>query len=784
MHWAIISGSERSSPAQAPRNTGYERGGGKAKCSRDLMRTRRMDAGSHLSFDFSLYVLSFPLSSRLWCRALQPSAVLARRACARCAPRLTVVCAVCCLAGHDGMSGCCVVSRCNRFDRHCHRTVDYLHGNLTVLSAGMLSARASWAVALMLAAAHWVLAVLASQHNATTFDEVAHISGGMAMVLHGDYRLNPENGVLPQLLAGIAMVAGGGRFPDVSEPRSLEGLSWRHSDSWELGYQILYLTGNDASRMLLLGRAAVALSGFCTVLLVHGSARYVHDGDAIGSLLPTFLAAACPTMLAHGPMITSDSVFTFTASLASTSIWSMLNVAASTAAEDRRLGWLSCAAWAWATGVSVGLVIVAKHSGVIIAPIAVLLLVLHACRIPWSLLPRYCLRIVATVLLSVAVMMATVWSFYRYRYGAFAYLDCHQWKSNWDVGLGSQHGRLTGTPALLVDVAKAHRLLPEAMLYGMSYAFLSTHARACFLAGRHGTRGWRLFFPYAMAVKTPSGVLVLVVLAILAAFLYVSPQRALPHVPQGSPRAILRKGLGVAGSLWHHGGAAARLTPLLVLLSVYGAVALNQSLNIGHRHMLPVYPPLYVLCGLTCRYFAPLRARAAPEEETAGRARGERSEGTGGGRGGGGLVGMVAGVGAMAVVCAMCWVGWEVGSCYPFYIPFFNGVSGGPERGYTHLVDSSLDWGQALPALRSFIERESHVYAEHEASATPPRRPNFYVSYFGLGNPLYYNISDTERYAVMHLHSSVSGVSRPKHVQEVRRSRAYCCILLHGVVAY
>jgi hypothetical protein len=44
----------------------------------------------------------------------------------------------------------------------------------------MLSSRAAWAVAAVLSAAHWLLAVLASRQNATTFDEVAHISGGMA----------------------------------------------------------------------------------------------------------------------------------------------------------------------------------------------------------------------------------------------------------------------------------------------------------------------------------------------------------------------------------------------------------------------------------------------------------------------------------------------------------------------------------------------------------------------------------------------------------------------------
>jgi hypothetical protein len=380
----------------------------------------------------------------------------------------------------------------------------------------MLSARASWGAATALALAHWGAAVAASRHNAATFDEVAHVSGGMAMVVHGDYRLNPENGVLPQLMAGAAMVAGGSRFPDVSDRGTLEGLSWLHSDSWELGYQALYLVGNDASRMLLLGRSAVALSGLGTVLLVHATARYVYSGDAIGSLLPTLLAAACPTMLAHGPLITSDGVFTFTASLASASIWGMLTVSAraaeasASAAQARGggatgPGMLACTAWAVLTGVAVGLVVVAKHSGVIIAPIAILLLLIRAWHVPPRLLAAFSLRIAWAVALSVACMMATLWAFYRFRYAAFSHLDCNQWKSNWDAGLGSQHGQLQGVPAQLVALARTWRLLPEAMLFGTTYAFLSTHARACFLAGRHGTAGWRVFFPYAVAVKTPSG---------------------------------------------------------------------------------------------------------------------------------------------------------------------------------------------------------------------------------------------------------------------------------------
>eukprot|EP00961_Rhodomonas_salina_P210027 2835930-Rhodomonas_salina.1 len=62
--------------------------------------------------------------------------------------------------------------------------------------------------------------------------------------------------------------------------------------------------------------------------------------------------------------------------------------------------------------------------------------------------------------------------------------------------------RLQGLPADIVSFARAHQLLPEAMLYGMSYAFLSTHARACFLAGKHGTAGSALTF-FFLALLSP-----------------------------------------------------------------------------------------------------------------------------------------------------------------------------------------------------------------------------------------------------------------------------------------
>jgi hypothetical protein len=44
----------------------------------------------------------------------------------------------------------------------------------------------------------------------------------------------------------------------------------------------------------------------------------------------------------------------------------------------------------------------------------------------------------------------------------------------------------------------------------------------------------------------------------------------------------------------------------------------------------------------------------------------------------------------------------------PHYLSYFNRVAGGPEHGWKYLVDSNIDWGQDLPALKRLIERESY----------------------------------------------------------------------------
>jgi hypothetical protein len=85
---------------------------------------------------------------------------------------------------------------------------------------------------------------------------------------------------------------------------------------------------------------------------------------------------------------------------------------------------------------------------------------------------------------------------------------------------------------------------------------------------------------------------------------------------------------------------------------------------------------------------------------------------------------------AIASVCISVALVWHIGeSLYarPNYLAYFNQIIGGPQNGWKHLVDSSLDWGQELPGLKQWLDKNAG-------------REKVFLSYFGTGDPVYEGI--------------------------------------------
>jgi len=231
----------------------------------------------------------------------------------------------------------------------------------------------------------------------------------------------------------------------------------------------------------------------------------------------------------------------------------------------------------------------------------------------------------------------------------------------------------------LVNVLLDHHLLPSAWLHGVLFVHARSMVRSSYLLGETSATGWWYYFPLAMLFKTPVGTL----LAFLMSFVL-------------GVRVIARRRREMA-FIWT---AACVAVPFTIHLGW----AMGSNLNIGLRHILPVYPLMYLGAGV-------LLATAI---ERVGRP-----------------VAIAAGV-CGALVAA------ESLSAFPNYIAYFNApASAASRQGLDLLADSNLDWGQDLPLLAAWQQHNPNVRlafgpAMHLESASG--------SYFGTVDPEYYGI--------------------------------------------
>ena len=504
-------------------------------------------------------------------------------------------------------------------------------------------------------ALYWWMATSVSDRQCTTGDEIAHLTAGYSYWTTDDYRLQPENGNLPQRWAAIPLLVTKPKFP------SLDQTAWRISDVWDMGFQWFYSSGNDLAAMLREGRRMIALFGVALGALVFLWARRLHGDRA--ALLAVSLFAFCPTMLANGALITSDITAACMFLAAVTAFWAMAH----------RL----TPARTVLFGLALGLLCVAKFSAPLIAPMCAALFVIRVLGEP--VLPasapfapailgraRIALSLVAATLAACVLAVGVIWASYGFRYSMFNKFEPNRVRSlvGWDV-LESPRGPIVGA----IQVARAHELLPESYLYGFAHTYRFSRYRKAFLNGEYRSTGWVGFFPYTTAVKTPLALFGLIGLSGVYA---ASRRRTWPE--------------------WR-----ARLyawSPLLALFVVYWAFSLTSGLNIGHRHIIPVYPVLFVMAAGAAAWIG-----AAPRWTTA----------------------VVLGLAA--------WFAAESLWIRPRYLAYFNEIVG-PRNAWRHLVDSSIDWGQDLPTLKGWLQDN------------PPKEPVF-ISYFGSGDLDYYGIKAT-----------------------------------------
>jgi 4-amino-4-deoxy-L-arabinose transferase-like glycosyltransferase len=503
-------------------------------------------------------------------------------------------------------------------------------------SRGIRNAVTTFVAPICLLTAFATLASVSLTLDSVTVDEPSHLVAGVSYLQTGDFRLNPEHPPLAKMWAALPLVMGG------VEPISTTAIRWRAARQRELGYE--FVNGRfedrerrDPARRLVPARLAMVGLGLMLAGVIYLWSREAWGPS--GALVALCLASFSPTLLAHARLVTTDvpAALGFTATL-----WCF---------------WRFCRAPSFfraaVLGIALGAALLLKFSTLLLPPMLVALLAVWVLRPPdgtrvgWTASQR--LRTgTAALALTAVVAFGVVWAGYGFRHAASR---TPEYRLDWStvrVSSASMQNALT--------LVRQYELLPEAYAYGVSYV-LSKADRRTFLNGRILEHGSRWYFPEALALKSTPAVLV------LTGWLLWTATR----------------------SRWSFDGLF-----LAVPIVVYGLTAVLSPLNIGHRHLLPLYALLFVSIGALGAHVQMPRTTTL----------------------------------ALAVL-----LGTHVVSSiatFPRYLSYFNVFGGGAANGWRYLVDSNLDWGQDLRRLSLWMQSN--------------RVSGVYLAYFGSGDPSTYGI--------------------------------------------
>lgn len=471
-----------------------------------------------------------------------------------------------------------------------------------------MKARGWWVVVVLLLAAMATALVTSARLENQTWDEAIHLTSGYTYLRLGSYRLSWENPPLGKLLCAAPLLAASLRLPTEHE-------SWRNGDTVMFSAIFLYRNFLKPDTLLLLGRLpTMALTLLLGLALALWTRK--HFGPAV-AVLALFFYALDPNFTAHGHYVTTDLIAALTAFLA-------------VAAWTRFLLTKRWPDLIWA-GLALGLALASKYSLLVLL---VLLPLLYLVRW-WQQPQRYCIRHLlashaALVALSGVIILLVYLpdSTRRLAKGNSAPLAAYATQSNFV------------SRALRFAGERLH-VPPHAYLLGVNVvARHNESGNPAYLLGTISEKGRWYYFPVAMAVKTPTAVLLLLLLAAAG---------GIPWLARGGLPAKLR----AAPFPW----LVALIAPL-----AYLGFTMFSDLNLGLRHVLPVYPFLFVVAAATLwrhRHWA--------------------------------LITLVLAVQV-----------WEYANIAPDFLAFFNTPAGGAEHGLDYLADSNLDWGQDIKKLARY----------------------------------------------------------------------------------
>lgn len=439
-------------------------------------------------------------------------------------------------------------------------------------------------------------------------DAPVHIAAGLEYLREGVYEYEPQH----PPLARIAVAA----LPYWATDLKLGPFDDAWGGDWVQKDMAFYW------KTLTLARMGNLVFAVAVLLLTYAWSSRLYGKRA--GLAACAIVSCCPAILAHSGLAALDIAVAATVTASAYFAWRW----------SRQPGWRHCLL----TAGSVALAFASKFSTLgFLPPIIAAYFVLARWR-QWRDSGAFSSERLRTGLLRVAVFVAAIagllWGIYLFDAGRIAPPgEVYASRSEFaDVGEGS--------PPRLLAQWIGSATVPAPSLWKGVIDVLSHNesGHTAYLFGELSEQGWWYYFPVVIAVKTT---LPLLAMAGVAAVFWARRK----DFPSRRETAFA-------------------VVPVVAVLGV----SMMSNINIGVRHILPIYPFLAILASALF----------------AGEAR--------------------LGKPGKKLIIPLLLLAWHAGEslwAHPDYLPYFNEIARGREHEF--LADSNLDWGQDLARLGRFI---------------------------------------------------------------------------------
>jgi hypothetical protein len=518
-----------------------------------------------------------------------------------------------------------------------------------------------------------ILAVTSVWNDSPIVDEIPHIGAGYSYIATGDHRLNPEHPPLAKDLAGIALKIGG-----IQDKLAFESRFWQQdiNGQWEFGRKLIFNSGNDATRVSRIAKLPELIFFILSAIIIFAWTRKLYGYMA--GLIALFLFSFSPTVIAHSRYVTTDMPALFGILIGT---FFFLNYLKKPTHKNL-----------WLAGIIFGVAQLTKYSVFLLAPffvvIAIIYALLHSSKLKDKIFST-CYTTLATCVIIAIGYIFVVWPVYYFHTWNYPPERQH---SDTVYLLGSYGNRFIPDIVIALSDKPVIRGLAEYATGLLMVTQRSIGGNTTYFMGEIRNWAWPEYFPVVYFLKEPLAFWGLVLISLIAIIKNLIPKNGLKLKFSKIQNWAKDHFVELTMLLWMAG---------------YWYTSIRANLNIGVRHLMPVYGFTFILLA-------------------------------------GSLVTIIRNINSKKLLTTYYFLfailfGWylvENIRIYPYYLTYFNQVvlidpSWAPVNkpgyipgGHWYVVDSNLDWGQDMKRLAKWID-ENNV-------------ENISLDYFGWADQSFY----------------------------------------------